>query len=250
MTEAQAERGGMNPKMFNSFIDGTKSGIEMTAVCNATGLTPQPQGLSFPPVSVDELAEMCKPLAEGGLVSHKGTTEVISSIKRNGDPVINHLQMGTYVVVEAQSEYVQNCFEEYHMLPDSTRQYAAIYRPIHMIGLELGISVASVALRGEPTGCPDGFRSDVLAVAKKDLKSGEILDGEGGYTVWGKQIPASDSVKFQGLPLGLSGGKVLQRDIKKGETLRWGDVKVEQGDDAVALRREMEAAFVRPNQAA
>ena len=250
VTEAQAERGGMNPKMFNSFIDGTKSGIEMTAVCNATGLTPQPQGLSFPPVSVDELAEMCKPLAEGGLVSHKGTTEVISSIKRNGDPVTNHLQMGTYVVVEAQSEYVQNCFEEYHMLPDSTRQYAAMYRPIHMIGLELGISVASVALRGEPTGCPDGFRSDVLAVAKKDLKSGEVLDGEGGYTVWGKQIPASDSVKFQGLPLGLSGDKVLQRNIKKGETLRWGDVKLEQGDDVVALRREMEAAFVRPNQAA
>ena len=119
-----------------------------------------------------------------------------------------------------------------------------------MIGLELGISVASVALRGEPTGCPDGFRSDVLAVAKKDLKSGEVLDGEGGYTVWGKQIPASDAVKFQGLPLGLSGDRVLQRDIKKGETLRWGDVKVEQGDDAVALRREMEAAFVRPNQAA
>ena len=117
-----------------------------------------------------------------------------------------------------------------------------------MIGLELGISVASVALRGEPTGCPDGFRSDVLAVAKKDLRSGEVLDGEGGYTVWGKQIPASDSVKFQGLPLGLSGEKVLQRDIKQGETLRWGDIKLEGDDEAITLRREMEAAFVRPNE--
>jgi predicted homoserine dehydrogenase-like protein len=248
LTEAQAERGGMNPKMFNSFIDGTKSGIEMTAVCNATGLTPQPEGLNFPPVSVTELAEMCKPVQAGGLVSHKGTTEVVSSIKRNGEPVENHLQMGTYVVVEAHSEYVRNCFEEYHMLPDSTRQYAAIYRPIHMIGLELGISVASVALRGEPTGCPTGFRSDVLATAKKDLKKGEILDGEGGYTVWGKQIPARDSMAFQGLPLGLSGDKVLQRDIARGKTLRWTDVELNAGDEILGVRREMEAAFAKPNK--
>ena len=248
LTEEQAERGGMNPKMFNSFIDGTKSGIEMTAVCNATGLTPQPGGLNFPPVSVTELADMCKPVHAGGLVSHKGTTEVISSIKRNGEPVENHLQMGTYVVVEAHSEYVQNCFEEYHMLPDSTRQYAAIYRPIHMIGLELGISVASVALRGEPTGCPNGFRSDVLATAKRDLKKGEVLDGEGGYTVWGKQIPARDSMAFQGLPLGLSGDKVLQRDIARGESLRWTDVELNAGDELLAIRREMEAAFAKPNE--
>ena len=248
LTEEQAERGGMNPKMFNSFIDGTKSGIEMTAVCNASGLTPQPQGLSFPPVSVNELSEMCKPIEAGGLVSHKGTTEVVSSIKRNGDPVENHLQMGTYVVVEADSEYVKNCFEEYHMLPDSTRQYAAMYRPIHMIGLELGISVASVALRGEPTGCPDGFRSDVLAVTKKDLRKGEILDGEGGYTVWGKQVPAGASLQFQGLPLGLSGEKVLQRDIRKGEMLRWNDVELGDGDEILRVRKEMEAAFSRPNK--
>ena len=191
---------------------------------------------------------MCKPVEAGGLISHKGTTEVVSSIKRNGDPVENHLQMGTYVVVEADSDYVQNCFEEYHMLPDSTRQYAAIYRPIHMIGLELGISVASVALRGEPTGCPDGFRSDVLAVAKKDLRRGEVLDGEGGYTVWGKQVPAGASLQFHGLPLGLSGEKVMQRDIKKGEMLRWDDVELVDGDEVLRIRKEMEAAFGRPNK--
>ena len=247
LSEEQAKRGGMNPKMFNSFIDGTKSGIEMTAVCNASGLTPQPQGLNFPPVSVNELADMCKPMESGGLVSHKGATEVISSIHRNGEPVENHLQMGTFVVVEAHSDYVRNCFEEYHMLPDSSRQYAAIYRPIHMIGLELGISVASVALRGEATGCPDGFRSDVLAIAKRDLKKGETLDGEGGYTVWGKQVPAHVSVETGGLPLGLSENKILQRDIQQGEPLRWTDVRLDDGDEALQIRQEMEAAFVRLN---
>ena len=176
-----AARGGMNPKMFNSFIDGTKSGIEMTAVCNATGLTPQPDGLSFPPSSVYDLAKVCKPKASGGKLAITGTTEVVSSLNRDKSPVANHLQVGTYVVVKCGHDYVQRCAQEYNMLPDETFEHMALYRPTHMIGLELGISVASAALRKEPTGAPTGFRSDVVATAKKNMKKGEMLDGEGGY---------------------------------------------------------------------
>ncbi len=248
LTPEQAERGGMNPKMFNSFIDGTKSSIEMTAVCNATGLTPQPDGLNFPPVSVYDLAEICKPEVDGGTVSHKGATEVVTSINRDRSPVENNLQMGTFVVVEGGSEYVGNCFEEYRMMPDSTNRYAALYRPIHMIGLELGISVASAALRGEPTGSSTGFRSDVVATAKRKLKAGEILDGEGGYCVWGKQMPADASMRLGGLPLGLSHNVKLLNDIAEGEKLTWADVKLDEKDPAVTIRREMEAAFGRPNK--
>ena len=248
LSPEQAERGGMNPKMFNSFIDGTKSGIEMSAVCNATGLTPQSGGLNFPPVSVDDLAEICKPISAGGQVSHKGTTEVVSSLQRDWTPVENHLQMGTFVVVEADSEYVQNCFEEYHMLPDSSRKYASLYRPIHMIGLELGISVASVALRGEATGNATGFRSDVVATAKRPLKAGEILDGEGGYCVWGRQVPAQISLDMGGLPLGLSNKVKLTRDVPEGLQLKWDDVEIDESDHAILIRREMEAAFGRPNE--
>ena len=244
----QAERSSMNPKMFNSFIDGTKSGIEMTAVCNATGLTPQPGGLNFPPASIYELAEVCKPVAAGGQVSHKGTTEVVSSIQRDWQPVENHLQMGTFVVVKAGSEYVQNCFEDYHMMPDSTYEYASLYRPIHMIGLELGISVASAALRGEATGAATGFRSDVIATAKRQLKAGEILDGEGGYCVWGRQMPARRSLEIGGLPLGLSNKVKLKRDISEGVQLTWDDVEIDESDHAVLVRREMEAAFALPNK--
>jgi len=248
LTPEQAERGGMNPKMFNSFVDGTKSGIEMTAVCNATGLTPQPGGLTFPPVSVFDLAAVCKPKFAGGEVSHKGTTEVVSSIKRDRSAVESHLQMGTFVVVEAGSDYVGNCFEEYQMLPDPTREYAALYRPIHMIGLELGISVASVALRGEATGAASGFRSDVVATAKRDLKAGEILDGEGGYCVWGRQMPAAKSLEIGGLPLGLSNNVKLLNDIAEGQGLTWDNVEVNENDPAILVRREMESAFGRPNK--
>ncbi len=242
-----AERGGMNPKMFNSFIDGTKSGIEMTAVCNATGLTPQPDGLSFPPCSRYDLAEVLKPRDSGGGIAHAGTTEVVSSLNRDMSPVENDLMLGTFVVIEADNDYVRHCFEEYRMLPDSSFHYGALYRPTHMIGLELGVSVASAALRGEPTGVPTGFRSDVVACAKRRLRKGEVLDGEGGAMVWGKQVPAEVSLRSGGLPIGLAGGVALTRDIAEGELLSWSDAVIDETDAAVRVRREMEAAFGRAN---
>ena len=165
------DRGSINPKMFNSFVDGTKSGIEMTAVCNATGLVPQSTGLGFPPASRFELADICKPKAAGGTLEKEGVTEVVSSVDRQGRDVPHHLALGTYVVFEGESEYARRCFKEYAMLPDTSGRFAALYRPIHMIGLELGVSVASAALRREPTGTPTGFRSDVVATAKRALKA-------------------------------------------------------------------------------
>jgi predicted homoserine dehydrogenase-like protein len=237
------DRQSINPKMFNSFIDGTKSAIEMTAVCNATGLKAQSNGLKFPPASRFEHAEVCKPAAEGGVLEEAGVTEVTSSVDRNEQDVPHHLAMGTYVVVAAASDYARRCLREYHLLPDRSGKYAALYRPIHMIGLELGISVASAALRGEPTGQPAMFQSDVVATAKRALKSGEMLDGEGGFCVWGKQTPAALSLQEGYLPLGLAGNVRLNTDIAAGERLRWSDVALEPEDEAVRTRRAMEAAF-------
>jgi predicted homoserine dehydrogenase-like protein len=243
------DRNSINPKMFNSFVDGTKSGIEMTAVCNATGLMPQSGGLGFPPASRFELAEVCKPKAAGGTLEQGGVTEVVSSVYRDGCDVPHHLALGTYVVFEGESDYARRCFSEYAMLPDRSGRYAALYRPIHMIGLELGVSVVSAALRKEPTGAPKGFRSDVAATAKRALRKGERLDGEGGFCVWGKQVPAERSLAQGLLPLGLAHDVTLQRDIAEGQCLRWSDVAYDADDPAVKVRREMEAAFFRPNAA-
>ena len=242
-----SDRKSINPKMFNSFVDGTKSGIEMTAVCNATGLVPQSDGLHFPPATRFELADICKPKSDGGTLEKEGVTEVTSSVYRDGRDVPHHLALGTYVVFEGETEYARRCFKEYAMLPDRSGKYAALYRPIHMIGLELGISVASAALRGEPTGAPTGFRSDVVATAKRPLKAGEMLDGEGGFCVWGKQTPAEESLARGFLPLGLAHNVKLKRDIPEGGALSWADVEVDANDTAVRVRREMEAAFGRPN---
>jgi len=241
------DRKSINPKMFNSFVDGTKSGIEMTAVCNATGLVPQSDGLHFPPATRFDLAEVCKPEIDGGTLEKPGVTEVVSSVYRDGRDVPHHLALGTYVVFEGETDYARRCFREYAMLSDRSGKYAALYRPIHMIGLEFGISVASAALRGEPTGAPTGFRSDVVATAKKPLKAGEVLDGEGGFCVWGRQTPAEVSLENGLLPLGLAHNVRLRRDIGEGEAVKWADVDYDANDTAVKVRREMEAAFGRRN---
>ena len=241
------DRSHINPKMFNSFVDGTKSGIEMTAVCNATGLVPQTNGLAFPPSSRFELAQVCKPKSDGGTLEKKGVTEVVSSVDRDNKNVPYNLVMGTYVVAESDSPYASQCAVEYSLLPDKTGKYFALYRPTHMIGLELGISVASAALRKEPTGAPICFNSDVVATAKRPLRKGEMLDGEGGFCVWGKQTPADVSLEQGYLPLGLAHQVKLTRDIGEGQIIKWADVEIDARSDAVKVRREMEAMFARPN---
>jgi len=239
------DRASINPKMFNSFIDGSKSAIEMTAVCNATGLRPQHNGLAFPPATRFELADICKPRADGGTLEQAGVTEVVSSVDRDGRDVPRHLALGTYVVIEGGTDYTRSCFREYHMLPDSSGRFAALYRAIHMIGLELGMSVASAVLRREPTGAPCAWHSDVVAVAKRRLRAGEVLDGEGGFCVWGRQCPAERSLADGFLPLGLAHDVRLTREVKEGDALTWSDVACDPKELAVRTRREMEAAFGR-----
>jgi predicted homoserine dehydrogenase-like protein len=243
LTPEQARLGGMNAQMFNSFLDGTKSAIEMAAVANATGLTPAPDGLRFPPCGVDDLPRVLRPEADGGQLHHKGQVEVISSLARDGGPVFRDLRWGVYVVFEAPSEYVARCFSEYGLVTDSSGRYAALYKAYHLIGLELGISVASAGLRGEPTGAPTGFRGDAVATAKRDLAAGETLDGEGGFTVWGKLMPAADSLHFGGLPIGLAHNVRLRNPVKAGSPVRWVDVSIDETSEAVRIRREMEATF-------
>ena len=243
ITEARARAGGMNPQMFNSFIDGTKSGIEMAAVANATGLTPAPSGLAFPPAGMDQLAQVLCPREAGGQLHHKGQVEVVSSLERDGSPVERDLRWGVYVAFEAPSDYTARCFSEYGLITDPSGRYTAMYKPWHLIGLELGISVLSAALRGEATGAPTGFRGDAVAVAKRDLAVGEVLDGEGGYTVWGRLMPAADSLARGGLPIGLAHKLPIVRPVAEGTSLTWDDVKLDESDAALTTRREMERKF-------
>lgn len=239
----RAKASGLNAKMFNSFLDGTKSAIEMAAVANATGLTPAPDGLAFPPCAADKLAETLIPMSAGGTLHHKGQVEVVSSRGRDGRDLANNLRWGVYVVFEAPSEYVERCFSDYGLLTDRSGRYAALWRPYHLIGLELGVSVATVGLLKMPTGVARGFNADVVATAKRDLAAGETLDGEGGYTVWGRLMSASASRARNALPIGLAHGIKLARAVAKSQTVTWNDVEAPEDSLALRTRREMESAF-------
>src|SRR5215469_13291283 len=182
LTPQEAQRGGMNPQMFNSFLDGTKSAIEMAAIANACGLGVPRDGLQFPPCGVDDLPQILRARAVGGVLERDGMVEVVSSLERDGRSAFRDLRWGVYVVLKAPNEYARACFKEYGLKTGASGGYAAMYKPFHLIGLELSISVLSAALRGESTGQPNGFRGDVVAVAKRPLHAGEMLDGEGGHT--------------------------------------------------------------------
>jgi len=242
-SDEMVAKGDFNAQMFNSFLDGTKSGIEMAAVANAAGLTPAPSGLEFPPCGVDDLARVLRPRSAGGHLHHAGQVEVISSLERDGRPVFRDLRWGVYVTFSAEHEYVRRCFQEYGIVTDPSGEYASMYKPSHLIGLELGVSVASAALRREATGAATGWRGDCVATAKRRLEAGEVLDGEGGYTVWGKLLPAADSAARRALPIGLAHRVKLRRALAEGTIVSWDDVEYDAGAQAVQVRREMESAF-------
>jgi predicted homoserine dehydrogenase-like protein len=243
LSPEQAERGGLNPKMFNSFLDGSKPSIESTAVANATGLGVPSNGLLYPPASVEDIPYVTRPISEGGVLERKGMVEVISSLETDGRVIPYDIRMGVWVTVEAETDYIKNCFEEYKAHTDPSGRYFTLYKRWHLIGLEVGMSVASVALRGEPTGVATGWHADVVATAKRDLKPGDMLDGEGGFTVWGKLLPAEKSAAMGGLPLGLAHQVKVIQPVAKGQSLTWADVDMDTTTYAYKIRQEMEQLF-------
>jgi predicted homoserine dehydrogenase-like protein len=216
----------MNPKMFNSFLCGDKSAIEMAAVSNATNLKCPSNGLTFPPVGVYDIAKKLIPKNAGGLIDYEGQVEVISSIDLNQKDIPNDLRWGVYIVIKAQNQYVKNCFSDYGMVTDSSGTYSAIWRPYHYIGLELAQSMYSVALDKKATGFTKYYNADVASYAKKNLQIGEKLDGEGGFCARGRLVTATKSKKEKILPLGLSDGAIVKRNIKKDQVITLDDVEL------------------------
>lgn len=239
LTPERAAAAGMNPKMFNSFLDGTKSAIEMAAVANATGLAVPEDGLRFPPTAVEHLPLVLRPEGEGGCLDAPGMVEVVSSIERDGRPIHNDLRWGVYVVFRAHNDYVARCFADYGLITDPSGRYAALWRPYHLIGLELAVSLASIAVRGEPTGSTRSWRGDVVACAKRDLDAGDRLDGEGGYAVYGRLTTAARSARDGLLPIGLAEGAVMKRRVRRGGLVGLDDVSLDEASGARRLRASL-----------
>jgi len=232
------QRDAVNPRMFNSFLDGTKSAIEMAAVANATGLVPPESGLQFPAVGTDRLAELLRPGNVGGLLEHAGTVEVVSCLEPDGTPVPNDLRWGVYVVVEAEHEYVHECFRQYGIPSDSSGRYGAAWRPNHWIGLELGPSIAVAALDGRAVGVAGQHLAEVVACTKTNLVAGQVIDGEGGFCAWGRLTTSAAAHSRSEIPLGLLDGARLVRDVPRGTVITSADVELDADPLLLELRSE------------
>jgi predicted homoserine dehydrogenase-like protein len=242
-SEEEVAKGDFNPKMYNSFTDGTKAAIEMAAVANGTGLDCPDQGLAFPPAGLHDLARVFRPAADGGRMARSGLVDIAASQEPDGREVMNNIRYGVFVTFKAHNEYTRACFKQYGLLTDPSGWYASMWRPFHIIGLETSVSVLSAVLRGEPTGTSKEFRGDAVATAKRDLEAGDMLDGEGGYAVWANAIPASRSLRERALPIGLAHNVKLRRPVKKDCIVSYDDVDLVDDRDVVELRRSMETRF-------
>lgn len=231
-------KGDFNPKMYNSFTDGTKAAIEMAAVANGTGLDCPDDGLAFYPSGLQDLTQVFKPAQDGGRLPKAGLVDIAASQEPDGRGVLNNIRYGMFVTFKAPDEYTRACFEQYGLLTDKSGWYGSMWRPFHLIGLETSVSVLSAVLRKEPTGTSREFRGDAVATAKSDLTAGSYLDGEGGYCAWAKAIPATRSTAIDALPMGLAHHVKLKNNIQKDQIIRMSDVDLTDDLDVVNLRRE------------
>ena len=238
-TEEEVAAGDFNPKMYNSFTDGTKAAIEMAAVANATAMDCPQDGLAFFPAGLHDLASVFKPASDGGRLSKSGLVEIAASQEPDGREVLNNIRFGMFVTFKAPNAYTRDCFQQYGLLTDKSGWYGSMWRPFHMIGLETNTSVLSAVLRGEATGCSRYWRGDAVATAKSDLQAGEMLDGEGGYCVWANAVPAKNAQAIDALPIGLAHNVKLKHSIQKDRPVTLGDVELEGVEDILGYRREM-----------
>lgn len=209
----EAVGSGLNTQMYNSFVDGTKSAVEMCSVANMTGLVPDLPGMHFPPASIADLPQLLRPKSKGGILSRSGVVEVVSNIARDGVEIPNSIRWGVYIVITSDSPYLLRCLKEYGLVMDDTNTYGLMYRPYHLVGMEVPVSIAKAFLYNESTGTPVAKVAEVAATSKKVLTPGETLDGEGGYTVYGTLLEAAQAADKQLVPIGLCRGAKVKTHI-------------------------------------
>ncbi|MFQ6094573.1 MAG: NAD(P)H-dependent oxidoreductase [Candidatus Bathyarchaeia archaeon] len=244
-TQDEIDRLKLNPKMYNSFIDTTKSAVEMVAVCNATGLKPDVRGMHFPLGSIKDVPKLLSLKKDGGILENEGVVDVITRVRPDGRRIRNDIRWGVFVVVTSDSRDVRGLFKTYEAPRGARGRNALVYRPHHWAGLEASISLIRAVLYSEPTGAPlpTAPSAEVLAAAKKTLKSGDILDGGGGYTAYGLAERADIAREENLLPLGLAEGIRVVKEVPPDGVISYDDVELNEDSFLLKLRRMQDKAF-------
>ena len=226
---AEAAEKGMNPRMLASFQDGTKTMVELTAMANATGFLPDIPGARGPEATVEELPGLYRLREEGGILSRYSTVDYV-----------NGVAPGVFAIVTTDHPELR---AELKYLSMGEGPNYILYRPYHLCSLEAPISIARAVLRGAATIAPlEGAPfAETAAVAKRDLRAGEYLDGIGGYTVYGTVLSREDAAQQGALPMGLVNCRTrLKRDAAKGQLITCDMVELWEGSLALRLRKEQD----------
>jgi len=231
---------GLNARMYNSFLDGTKVAVEMAATANATGLAPDVPGMHIPDAAIPEIPEKLRPTEGDGLLNDTGVVETVSGLRPDGTEIEFNVNFGVFVVTTTPNERVQEYVEQNSgsgIYVASDGEYQVFYRPHHLPGLETPVSVANAAVRNEPTGVPRAHEAEVVGAAKCDLDPGDEIDGGGGYTVYGHLVAAEDADDAGYVPMELIDGATVTSSVERDEVLTYDDVTVDKDSFIYRLRR-------------
>jgi len=230
---AEAASKGMNPKMLASFVDGTKTMVEMAAVANATGLVPDVPGMHGPKAELDELASTFVPHDAGGLFSGPGRVDYSTG----------RIAPGVFAIVHADDARIR---KDMKFITKADGPYYLHFRPYHLCDLETPQSVAEAVLLGEVTVAPEAMHADVVCVAKRDIKKGQAVGGIGGADIYGRVYARAQARREALVPIGIAAGGVATRDIKRGECMTEHNFAPDQSTFVYRLRRMQEACFESP----
>lgn len=233
------ERRTINLKMFNSFRDGTKAQVEMTALANAAGLEPDVRGMHEPSVNLEEIPQQLSLREEGGLLSRHGVVELANSVAEDGETMLpNPIRMGVFAVVRSEHPFTQEDLAYHGCHVGGEGKNFLLYRPYHLVAVPAPLSIARAVFFGAANGsCAATPTAECIAVAKRDLRRGEVLDGGGGYTVVGQCEKAAIARRDGLLPLGLADRATLVREVGRGEAIGYADVSLNEDSFVLKMRR-------------
>lgn len=246
-TDEQMDRRTINTRMYNSFRDGTKAQIEMTALANMTGLVPDVRGMHEPTVALEEMPSLFSLASEGGILQREGVVELANSVASDGQSVEpNTLRMGIFAVIQTDHPYTQEDLLDYMGCVGRNGRNFLLYRPYHLVAVTAPLSILRAVLLHEPTGQPCLVPSaEVVTVAKTDLEPGTELDGGGGYTVVGLSDTAQRATAERLVPLGLCQGTRLKVAAAAGTAISWDMVNAGKMTNLLALRRTQDQMVQR-----
>lgn len=218
---------GITVEQVTSFVDGSKTMFEMACLSNATGLVPDIRGMHGPEAKISELTSLFRSKEKGGILNQEGVVDYITGTELSG---------GIFIVVATENKRILSDFE---YLKIGKGPYYLFYQRYHNWFVDLPLSIAEVFLENRPTIFPlDKPVSQVIAVAKRDLKKGEKLDGIGGFTAYGVIEKTEVAKEEDALPVGLAKGMVMRKNATKGEVIRWEDVDKEEESLLLKLYRK------------